>query len=401
MTGFNMLRTLFIVFMLESVLTRILLNSNDDFKSFLVFEVIYLIFDSYIIFGEFYNYVLSKAIKSQNYLAVCWFIQANKIDIQQFITEWIANHKTVCYDTNCEICEELIKGHIALDETISTDSKSDNDKEYENNNISNNAHNKGSKGNSKKDDMNVNLIMKIYPPYQFNLKLINLSMKIKKSFGADDLIRLDFLYLTVLFLSNRNVEYRLFSKICNLIIQYYSNINVSVTLLLIFEIIRKSNLDLIKGYDLIKKNEDLRNSLKEYITEYENFIHFGAKSPENYLFISGKFREFKQLTKSIHTLFRKNIECNYQLLIMRYAYETLLHIKFKNMTPFDLGFFTDFLDYHYSKDKLFLVKYIIDRDTFTIIKGSKEVLKYQDSSFESIFPDYLKEIWGQKFQLIL
>ena len=396
MTGFNMLRTLFIVFLFESVLTRILLNRDDDYKAFLVYEGIFLLFDFYIIFGQFYNYVLSKAIKSQNYLAVCWFIQANKIDIQQFITEWIANHKTVCFNKDCEICEELIKGHIALDETFNSDF---GDKESSiKNNVNNNSHNKSSTSKIKKDDMNVNLIMKIYPPYQFNLKLINLSMNIKKSFGADDLIRLDFLYLTVLFLSNRNVEYRLFSKICNLIIQYYSNINVSVTLLLIFEIIRKSNLDLIKGYDLIKKNEDLRNSLKEYITEYENFIHFGAKSPENYLFISGKFREFKQLTKSIHTLFRKNIECNYQLLIMRYAYETLLHIKFKNMTPFDLGFFTDFLDYHYSKDKLFLVKYIIDRDTFTIIKGSKEVLKYQDNSLESIFPDYLKETGLELFK---
>ena len=396
MTGFNMLRTLFIVFLFESVLTRILLNRDDDYKAFLVYEGIFLLFDFYIIFGQFYNYVLSKAIKSQNYLAVCWFIQANKIDIQQFITEWIANHKTVCFNKDCEICEELIKGHIALDETLNSDY---GDKESSIKNTgNNNAHNKSSVSKIKKDDMNVNLIMKIYPPYQFNLKLINLSMNIKKSFGADDLIRLDFLYLTVLFLSNRNVEYRLFSKICNLIIQYYSNINVSVTLLLIFEIIRKSNLDLIKGYDLIKKNEDLRNSLKEYITEYENFIHFGAKSPENYLFISGKFREFKQLTKSIHILFRKNIECNYQLLIMRYAYETLLHIKFKNMTPFDLGFFTDFLDYHYSKDKLFLVKYIIDRDTFTIIKGSKEVLKYQDNSLETIFPDYLKETGLELFK---
>ena len=240
--------------------------------------------------------------------------------------------------------------------------------------------------------MNINLIMKIYPPYQFNLKLINISLKLKKNLGEDDLRRLDFLYLTVLFLSNRNVEYRLFSKICNLIIQYSNNINVSVSLMLIFEIIRKSNLDLIKDYDLIKKNEDLRNSLKEYINEYENFIHFGAKSPDNYLFISKKFREFKKLTKSIHTLFKKNLECNYQLIIMRYAYETLLHIKFKNMTPFDLGFFSDFLDYHFNGDKLFLIKYIIDRDTFTIIKGSKEVLKYQGNSLESIFPDYLKEI---------
>ena len=404
MTGFNMIRILFIVFMIENVLTRILLHNDKDYKSFLIFCIIYLIFDIYIIFGQFYNYVLSKAIKSQNYLAVCWFIQANKIDIQQFITEWIANHKTVCFDKDCEICEELIKGHLALDETLNQETKDKKEKEEDNENdpltggIGNNAHNKGKHGGPKKDNMNLNLIMKIYPPYQFNLKLINLSMKIKKSLGADDLIRLDFLYLTVLFLSNRNVEYRLFSKICNLIIQYYQNINVSVTLLLIFEIIRKSNLDLIKGYDLIKKNEDLRNSLKDYIKEYEEFIHFGAKSPENYLYISGKFREFKQLTKSIHTLFRKNIECNYQLLIMRYSYETLLHIKFKNMTPFDLGFFQDFIDYHYTKDKLFLVKYIIDRDTFTIIKGSKEVLKYQDSSLETIFPDYLKETGLELFK---
>ena len=403
MTGFNMIRTLFIVFIVESVITRILLHNDGDYKSILVYMIIFLIFDLYIIFGQFYNYVLSKAIKSQNYLAVCWFIQANKIDIQQFITEWIANHRTVCFDKDCEICEGLIKGHLALDDTINlenkTSNKEDNEKEPLTGTISNNAYNTSNKhGGAKKDNMNLNLIMKIYPPYQFNLKLINLSMKIKRSLGADDLIRLDFLYLTVLFLSNRNVEYRLFSKICNLIIQYYQNINVSVTLLLIFEIIRKSNLDLIKGYDLIKKNEDLRNSLKEYIKEYEEFIHFGAKSPENYLYISGKFREFKQLTKSIHTLFRKNIECNYQLLIMRYAYETLLHIKFKNMTPFDLGFFNDFIEYHYTKDKLFLVKYIIDRDTFTIIKGSKEVLKYQDSSLESIFPDYLKETGLELFK---
>ena len=389
MTGFNMLRLLLILFLSESIIIRILLSKDNDYKSFFVYIAIFLLFDCYIIFGSFYDYVLSKAIKSQNYLAVCWFIQANKIDITQFITEWIANHKTVCFDKDCEICDELIKGHI----TLSTEEAEDVSKIMgENAEQNNNIYNTSNKNNSNnKDAMNTNLIMKIYPPYVFNLKLINLSYKIKKSFGPDDLIRLDFLYLTVLFLSNRNVEYRLFSKICKLIIQYAENINVSVSLMLIFEIIRKSNLDLIKGYDLIKKNEDLRNSLKEYISEYENFIHFGAKSPENYLYISRKFREFKLLTRSIHTLFKKNLECNYQLIIMRYSYETLLHIKFKNMTPFDLGFFSDFLEYHFNGDKLFLVKYIIDRDTFTIIKGSKEVLKYQGNSLDSIFPEYLKE----------
>ncbi len=388
MTGFNMLRLLLILFMSEALILRIFLHKDSDYKSFIVYIIIFLLFDCYIIFGSFYNYVLSKAIKSQNYLAVCWFIQANKIDITQFITEWIANHKTVCFDKECEICDELIKGHVTLSTTEAEDISQQLEKKAEENN---NIYNANNKITNNKDAMNTNLIMKIYPPYIFNLKLINLSYKIKKSFGPDDLIRLDFLYLTVLFLSNRNVEYRLFSKICKLIIQYGENINVSVSLMLIFEIIRKSNLDLIKGYDLIKKNEDLRNSLKEYITEYENFIHFGAKSPENYLYISRKFREFKLLTRSIHTLFKKNLECNYQLIIMRYSYETLLHIKFKNMTPFDLGFFSDFLEYHFNADKLFLVKYIIDRDTFTIIKGSKEVLKYQGNSLDSIFPEYLKE----------
>ena len=68
------------------------------------------------------------------------------------------------------------------------------------------------------------------------------------------------------------------------------------------------------------------------------------------------------------------------------------------MTPFDLGFFSDFLEFHFQTDKLFLIKYIIDRDTFTIIKGSKEVLKYQDNSLDSIFPDYLKETGLQLFK---
>ena len=154
-----MIRTLFIVFIVESVITRILLHNDGDYKSILVYMIIFLLFDLYIIFGQFYNYVLSKAIKSQNYLAVCWFIQANKIDIQQFITEWIANHRTVCFDKDCEICEELIKGHLALDDTINlenkTSNKEDNEKEPLTGTISNNAYNTSNKhGGAKKDNMN-------------------------------------------------------------------------------------------------------------------------------------------------------------------------------------------------------------------------------------------------------
>ena len=98
MTGFNMIRTLFIVFIVESVITRILLHNDGDYKSILVYMIIFLIFDLYIIFGQFYNYVLSKAIKSQNYLAVCWFIQAKLNGLR--IIEQYALIKIVKYAKN-------------------------------------------------------------------------------------------------------------------------------------------------------------------------------------------------------------------------------------------------------------------------------------------------------------
>ena len=103
MTGFNMIRTLFIVFIVESVITRILLHNDGDYKSILVYMIIFLIFDLYIIFGQFYNYVLSKAIKSQNYLAVGYYIESNKIDLNSFITQWIINHTAVCIINECPI----------------------------------------------------------------------------------------------------------------------------------------------------------------------------------------------------------------------------------------------------------------------------------------------------------
>ena len=163
--------------------------------------------------------------------------------------------------------------------------------------------------------------------------------------------------------------------------KYSENTNVFVSLLLVFEIIRKSNLNIIKGYDLIKKNEELRNALNVYIKKYENFIRYGDKSPSNYIFISKEFDKFKELVKDIHLLFKKNIECNYQLLLMRYAYENLLHLQFKNTQPFDLNYYSDFLDFHFMNDKIILMKYFIQHDYFQIIKGSKELLKYQGKQF--------------------
>jgi hypothetical protein len=244
----------------------------------------------------------------------------------------------------------------------------------------------------------VNLINKIFPPYKFSQILLKMAERRKKFMDHDDLVRFDFLHIMVLFLSEVSIEFHLFNELSKLIWKYSENRNVYVSLLLVYDIIKKSNLDIIKGYDIIKKNEELRNNLSEYIKTYENFIKYGDKSPLNYIQISGEFHKFKEIVKDIHVLFKKNIECNYQLLLMRYAYESLLHLQFKNMQPFDLNYYSDFLDFHFANDKIILMKYFIEYDYFLIIKGSKELLKFQGKLFSKIFPPLFENIAINKFK---
>ena len=391
----NKLRIFYLLLFFESLILTIILNKNEDYIPFLIYEEILILLNCYLIIEGFEPFVLARVISNQNYLGVCWFIQGNEIDIQHFTAEWITYHKTQCRDIYCLICKEMgdedkdYFGDYCLNENKTIVSK----------NILRQNSLVSKKFDKKKQiNSNKNLINQIFPPFKFSNALLQMAERTKKFMSENDLIRLDFLHIMVLFLSEVSIEFHLFNALCKLIIKYKQNTNVFVSLLLVFDIIRKSNLNMIKGYDVIKKNEDLRNSLTSYIKKYENFIKFGDKSPLNYISISHEFYKFKELVKDIHVLFKKNIECNYQLLLMRYAYENLLHLQFKNTVPFDLNYYSDFLDFHFINDKIILMKYFIEHDYFLIIKGSKELLKYQGKQFSKIFPDDFERIAINKFK---
>ena len=394
---YNKLRIFYILVIFESVIFRLILNSNEDHIPFMIYLIICFLLNCYIIIIGFDNLVLQRVIINQNYLGVCWFIQGNNIDIQHFIAEWITYHKTLCTFKHCLICKEIGNkdknyfGDFCL-----------NDTKANGKNFLGNAEPISSKKksaiNKKLSISSTNLINKIFPPYKFSEILLKMSERRKKFMDQDELIRFDFLHIMVLFLSEVSIEFHLFNELSKLIWKYSENRNVYVSLLLVYDIIKKSNLDIIKGYDIIKKNEELRNNLTEYIKTYENFIKYGDKSPLNYIQISNEFHKFKEIVKDIHILFKKNIECNYQLLLMRYAYESLLHLQFKNMQPFDLNYYSDFLDFHFSNDKIILMKYYIEYDYFLIIKGSKELLKYQGKLFSKIFPPLFENTAINKFK---
>ena len=389
----NSMRTFNILFILELILLRIFLNSEKSYKSFYAFLLFLYLFDLYIFIYCFSDFLFNKGIKCQNYLAVGYYIESNKINLKTFITQWIINHKAICIKKDCPICMELGNSE-------NLNNKEDIDDENKNMTITkDDIINKKVYGNQNKmNENNINMICKIFTPYKFNLKLMALAQNYKNELDYEDSIRFDFLYLTGLFLSNTNIDFLLYLELCLLMFKYRNNKNIFISLRLVYNIIRKQGQNKIQNFELLKKNDDLRQSLRNFIQDYENFIYYSSKSPENYLNMSKKFKEFKDTVLNIHTIFKKNLERNYQLIIMRYAYDTLLHKNLKNEQSFDFSIYSEFLTDRFEKDKIISIKYLIDKDIFSIIKCSKDFIKYEGNNFENIFPDYLSKTAIEKFQ---
>ena len=59
----------------------------------------------------------------------------------------------------------------------------------------------------------------------------------------------------------------------------------------------------------------------------------------------------------------------------------------------------DFIEYNYANNKSFIIKNIIDQDVFIILKGSKEIIKYQNQHFENLFPSEFQNDVIIKFNL--
>ena len=380
---YNCIRNYNILLIFELIPLRILLHNKNDFIIFYSFLVFFILFDLYLIIYSFSEFLFNKGIKCQNYLAIGFFIESNNIDRNSFITQWVINHKAECEEINCLICNELKNNENEFNNEEVEEKKSMTviNEEIGNKKIGN---------KNKINDNRLNIINKIFTPYKFNLKLLYLLEKCKNNLNYDDGIRYDFLFLTGLFLTNKNIDFLLYSELYLLMQKYQNNKNVVAIIRLIYNISRKSAQERIKNFELLKKNDDLLEYLRNFIQDYETFINYSSKSPANYLDMSKKFNNFKETVKNIHTIFKKNLERNYQLIILRFAYDSLLHQKFKNEQAFDFSIYNEFLSDRFEKDKIILIKYIIDKDAFMIVKCSKDFIKNEGKNLENIFPEFMK-----------
>ena len=361
--------------------------NKNSYVLFTCFTIIYFIIQYIISITNFEKYVTSQAILSRNILGVCWFFQTNNIDQGTFITAWVVNHKVNCNRENCEICKELNN----KDNEENFDGL-DNSPVIRNKQIVTKFHTIFNQNDDKKnliESYNINSIMKAYPPFNFICKLLGIAYKEKHKYGPEDILRLDFIYLTVLFLSQSNQQFRFFRKVFILSRKYKTQERIVSMLRTITELVKNSHKDMIDRYELIKKNEDLENDMLQYIKDFQNFLHFEIKTPENYLKIAHKFDKIKK-HKNLETIIRKNNDYDYKMILLRFIYETLVNHKIKNSNEFDIGFYLDFLNFHYTQDKILLLNYSIERRVFTIMRGSKQLLKYTGKNFDTLFPEFFK-----------
>ena len=434
----NKAKIFLIIFTSFSILIRMMYHNNEEHPLFLISLFFTFLFLLFFIFGGYNRYMISNAEKSDFYLGVAWFAMSNDIDSAKFIVQWVINHKTSCNCRDCDICKELYLGEDMRGKQINPERSdllklSNNNTSKANPQLSNiffstkitmNTFNTMNTLNSFMSRKNVNivpeeekkkLLAQLNPTmnvrelaknkhsfYNFNYTLINKAYNEKNALDNEEIIRLDFLFLYILFIAKIKQKFKLFLTLSKLMKKYHSNTNVFLSFMFIFDTIRKSDKNIVENYKLIRKSERLRENVKNYLNDFSKFLHFEMKTPENFIRIAEKFQKLKRNTKTLHSIFKKNAECNYQLLLLRYIYETALHSRIKTFhNELEVNFFEDFLDFHYGNDRLILLKYTIDKKAFTIVKGSKKIMKYKQKPFEALFPEYIKEKGIEIFQSCL
>ena len=129
----NRLRIFYILLTFECLLLRLCLHTSGDHIPYIVYLVILIIFNIYLVTTKYNEYLYTTANTSQNFLAVCWFIQSNDINMQDFIIEWISNHKNKCSldSSDCPICSKIkIDFDIYSDKHLLELKKESNENQY-------------------------------------------------------------------------------------------------------------------------------------------------------------------------------------------------------------------------------------------------------------------------------
>lgn len=313
---------------------------------------------------HFIDNVTSRMIKSNDYIGVLVFLISNEIDKKKYMCQWLIYHRLYCKIYLCSICQKLsLSSHPSTDPIVQ---------------------------NAKIEYGDFN---KISFDKFFALLLDEalLQIRVKQGLTSNSIFYLECLELINYFISGRSQRvifyvcfYKALKKYVKLNFLYHNN------LLIMFDYIKKKNAEFLKQYAQFQQSEKLNDILLSFIDDFENFLHYSIKSPENVIKISEKYDSLIKNKQAIE-FFPKNIqEYDYQQVIFRYVYELITKNTLPEAHEYDITSLYDLIDLRYKNDQIILIKYLFKANSSYIIKAGGAIKSNINKPFESIFPNTFK-----------
>lgn len=372
----NILRIFLTICSGSSMIIKLLIYQN---YYFVFYPVLILILIGEVLIFTFYfmEHILSRVIKSNDYLGLLIFNLANNINVDKCICQWFINHRLTCKNGLCTICCKLsLPSETSKNNTQAEDQEQ---KKYSNYN---------------KIGL-VNFINLLWEE-------VVIELQSKKSLSANYIYAVECMEIVVFFLSGRNQRiifymafYKCFKKYEDQHVVYHNN------LLIMFDFIKKLNTDFLLSYSQFQQSEVLIQLISDYLEDFESFLLYSIKTPENVIKIAEKYDKLIK-NKKVLKFFPPTIqEYNFQQIIIRHIYELIIKNTLPDAHEFDVTTLYDFLDLHFRSDQIVMIKYSFKSNSSYIIKAGGVIKNNINKPLESIFPTRVKMVGISMFLELL
>ena len=357
--GYVIFRFFLITFTGISIIYRFIIKEERKLIFYFFLILTFIIVSSFF-YMKYPKIILNRVARTKDLIALLGFMISNEIDRDIMCEKWSANHKIICKKIDCDICQAINSNFIK----------------------------------EMKFEIFFNVILDVI------IKRKN--DKIIKVYGHEEII-LDILEIHAFMYKGESQKFYFYMFFYQKFMKYkQNNLSVYFDLLTMFDLNKKNNIEFYKQYENYKETEDVIKIYQEFLKKIEDFICYEIKNPKNFIKLARTLHQFVDNNKIIKLLQKSSQYYTYDMTILRYLYESIIHKPIpKSDEFFDVSNYEDFLQNHFFHDSFIVIHYGLISKNFTIIKVSHQMRKYLNRSFENLFPNYLRQSAKDKMESFL
>ena len=307
-----------------------------------------------IFISSFHVYIHNKAIRSSSLLGVLVYSFTNNINTQTFIYEWLIYHKFSCKHHHCAICASM-SSHSCVS-------------------------------------------------YVNYYALLYNEIKHRAQYGLDKSVHYSDYYYDLIdivyYVVNGDTQKVSFYYVYFGVLERYKHINACLycNFSLLFECITQNQNEFEKMCKDFIQSESIVKTLSAFLHDYEDFLFYTVKTPYNVYKIALQFNALVNSHDISNFLSHSYNDYNYQLIILRYVYARISQVPLKGSGEmFDVSVYNEFIDFHYSNDKMLLMRYSLISNSVVIFKAGGELKCFVNKPFDTLFERNLRSYAVKKF----